>query len=178
LVAFWTEGVVALPRRAAAPIRRARVTVITVDDFAEVLYAHAGYAPPGGAFEVAAPTIRWTVAALKRGTGKKPGARILGTRVTVVAIPIGLTFRLDALSVHTDTGNATGLARGQVVHPIRRLIIPDIGRACPIVASAVQAFVVVAVIAQLPFIVDASAACAFVAILASALIAIVLADHV
>jgi hypothetical protein len=84
---------------------------------------------------------------------------------------------LYALSVHTDTGNATGLARGQVVHPIRRLIIPDIGRARPTVASAVQAFVVVAVVAPLPFIVGGSAACTPVAILVSALIAIVLAHH-
>jgi hypothetical protein len=104
------------------------------------LFAAAAYTDAGLAVPVAGVTDR----PLRIGGARTaPIAVIVGALVAVVAVLGGRAFRLHhARSAQTDTGNAIGLA-GRIVRPM----VPG---TYAIVTTAVRAFIVVAVVADLP----------------------------
>jgi hypothetical protein len=162
----WIEA----PGIRVAPVFGTRVTVIAVDEVLAAiaiianivraldavvavlvgrtlrrLFADAVNTDAGNAVPFAGVTFRIPRIGVARTAAV---AEIIGALDAVVAVLVGRTLRLHfAASAQTNTGNAIGLAGCSVVHVVA---VARPRGAHTIVTTAVRAFVVVAVVADLP----------------------------
>jgi hypothetical protein len=116
------------------------VVALLVGRAFRLLFADAVNTDAGNAAPVAGVAFRMPRIIVARTAGT---AVPLGALVAVVALLVGRAFRLHhARSAQTATGNAIGLAG--------RIVLPVVPGAYTVVTTAVRAFIVVAVIAEVP----------------------------